>query len=232
VSSASDFFGLAPMDFRHAAPKMLRLLLRRQFARQFPDLGGHTAALCFLRIIELLSLARGLSHNADKLSDFFAQRKREKIQGLSGQFFFQAQNIRRLSEIVPLASAAGACGRMMRNGVASELCWSLGKYPRGLRRDSEHGMVSRNKEPQEKGKMREKDKFTIERASKKKPLPLETLTGISWNQLVSAISNNGIFVAKRIRYANGSFTGATREIDGSDMLDLWQEVERKKQAAK
>jgi len=36
---------------------MLRLFLRCKLARQFPDLRGQTTALCFLRIIELLSLA-------------------------------------------------------------------------------------------------------------------------------------------------------------------------------
>jgi len=50
-------------DFRHAAPDMLRLVLRRELARQFPDLGGGTAAFGLLGIIELLSLAGGLSHN-------------------------------------------------------------------------------------------------------------------------------------------------------------------------
>ena len=76
--------------------------------------------------------------------------------------------------------------------------------------------------------MREKDKFTIERARPRKTsLPPEPLTGITWNQLVTAISRNGIFMADRIRYANEG-TGGTREIDGSDMLRLWKEVERNK----
>jgi hypothetical protein len=77
--------------------------------------------------------------------------------------------------------------------------------------------------------MRGKDKFTVERShpSKTPPLP-EAVTKISWDELVGIIAAHGIFIAKRIRYANDGFSGGTREIDGSDMLALWKEVERKR----
>jgi hypothetical protein len=45
------------MDLLHTAPKMLRLFLRRELALQFPDLGSQTAVLCFLGVLEPLSLA-------------------------------------------------------------------------------------------------------------------------------------------------------------------------------
>ena len=55
MSSASDFFGLVAINLRQAALKMLRFLLRRELAGQFPDFGGQTAALSMLRVIEFLS---------------------------------------------------------------------------------------------------------------------------------------------------------------------------------
>ena len=79
MSSARDFFGLAAINFCHAAPEMFRLFLWRQLARQLPDLGGQTAALGFGGIIELLSLAGGLSHNV-KLFDLAAKCKLSAVR--------------------------------------------------------------------------------------------------------------------------------------------------------
>ena len=50
ASSKSCFFGLAAINFCRAAPEMLRLFLRGEFAGRLASFGGQTAAGGFIRV--------------------------------------------------------------------------------------------------------------------------------------------------------------------------------------
>ncbi|MGO9586902.1 MAG: hypothetical protein ACLP2Y_11970 [Limisphaerales bacterium] len=61
------------------------------------------------------------------------------------------------------------------------------------------------------------------------PLPIEKVTGISWDDLVEVIAKNGIGIAKNIRFHNVGQPHGTDHITGAEMLSLWKTVESKKQ---
>ena len=72
------------------------------------------------------------------------------------------------------------------------------------------------------------NKYKIEVPSSRPFLPKETVTGITWNELVEVIAKNGIFVAKKIRLHNVGVPKGSEHISGKEMLELWKAVERKK----
>lgn len=71
------------------------------------------------------------------------------------------------------------------------------------------------------------NKYKIEVPSNQK-LPVQKVTGISWDDLVEVIAKNDIFVAKIIRLHNVGVPKGTEHISGKEMLELWKAVERKK----
>ncbi|MDB6039935.1 MAG: SpoVT / AbrB like domain protein [Verrucomicrobiales bacterium] len=59
---------------------MLSFFLGSQLVRQLPDIGCKATALCFFRIIELLSFVDGLSHIDPKLSDYMVKHKHYELR--------------------------------------------------------------------------------------------------------------------------------------------------------
>ena len=61
-----------------------------------------------------------------------------------------------------------------------------------------------------------------------RPLPKDKVTGISWEELVKVIADNGIEIVEAIRLHNVGQKGGTAKIDRTDLFNLWKHVERER----
>lgn len=71
------------------------------------------------------------------------------------------------------------------------------------------------------------NKYKIE-VPPKKPQPKQKVTGISWDEMVEVIAENGIGITKKIRLHNVGVSKGTELIKGPEMLALWKAVAHKK----